>query len=297
MGSPAAGKSTVAEALVASGYQRLNRDLAGGSLRGLMPRLSELLADGRDKVVLDNTCPSRGSRNEVIEAAWAHGAGVRCVWLQTSLERAQLNAVERMLAAHNRLLEPDEMRRAARSGDSSAIPPRALFDYQRQLEEPEEEEGFEAVEARPFVPRSTGGGGANSGVVVSHDIAVDDAGPRTPVAERLRHQHAAGVRIGMIAWRPASARAPVDTTPLVESALAFDCGVELRVCTHPAGPPACWCRLPLPGLGVQLRRSLELDDATTVLVGRAAAERTFPGRMGWRFITVDRWLAEPGARQ
>ena len=32
MGLPAAGKSTVAESFVAQGYERLNRDTAGGSL-------------------------------------------------------------------------------------------------------------------------------------------------------------------------------------------------------------------------------------------------------------------------
>ena len=39
MGLPGAGKSTVAESLVAQGYDRLNRDNAGGSLSDLLPKL------------------------------------------------------------------------------------------------------------------------------------------------------------------------------------------------------------------------------------------------------------------
>ena len=37
MGLPGAGKSTLAEAYVADGYHRLNRDEAGGSLEALIP--------------------------------------------------------------------------------------------------------------------------------------------------------------------------------------------------------------------------------------------------------------------
>ena len=46
MGLPAAGKSTVAERLVANGYMRVNRDEKGGSLDSLLPVLDMLLARG-----------------------------------------------------------------------------------------------------------------------------------------------------------------------------------------------------------------------------------------------------------
>ena len=108
VGLPGAGKSTAAAALVERGYDRLNRDDTGGRLKGLIPRLDQLLAAGRRRVVLDNTYGSRAARNAVIEAAWARGVPVRCVWLQTALEDAQRNVVQRMIARYGRLLEPEE---------------------------------------------------------------------------------------------------------------------------------------------------------------------------------------------
>src|SRR5918999_1637291 len=67
MGMPGAGKTSVARELETTGFERLNRDALGGSLTDLVPRLDALLADGQHRIVLDNTYPTRRSRNEVIE--------------------------------------------------------------------------------------------------------------------------------------------------------------------------------------------------------------------------------------
>ena len=73
MGLPAAGKSTLASTFVAQGYQRVNRDQAGGSLRESIPagrwpsRVRPL------EIVLDNTYVTPKSRAPVIHAARARG--------------------------------------------------------------------------------------------------------------------------------------------------------------------------------------------------------------------------------
>src|SRR5688500_10260032 len=59
MGMPGAGKSTLAEAMVANGYTRLNRDAQGGSLVELVIELDRGLAQGKREWVLDNTYASR----------------------------------------------------------------------------------------------------------------------------------------------------------------------------------------------------------------------------------------------
>ena len=110
MGYPGAGKSTIASTLVADGYERLDRDERGGSLLALAATLDQTLEGGKTKVVLDNTYPSRSSRNAVVEVARRHGVEARCVWITTSLEDAQVNAVRRMIRHHGRLLSPAEMR-------------------------------------------------------------------------------------------------------------------------------------------------------------------------------------------
>src|SRR6188472_3993936 len=97
MGIPGAGKSRVADEYHAHGHVRLNRDERGGTLRALADELEMFLASGAQRVVLDNTYATRASRSHVIEAAARHGAGVRCVWLETPLVQAQVNMVERLL--------------------------------------------------------------------------------------------------------------------------------------------------------------------------------------------------------
>src|SRR5687767_7608596 len=106
MGLPAAGKTTLTQRLVAEGYRRLNRDEAGGSLSSLIPELRHALANGATRIILDNTYVTRKSRAEVIRAASDLGVPVRCKWLSTSLDDAQVNAATRLVTKYGRL--PDE---------------------------------------------------------------------------------------------------------------------------------------------------------------------------------------------
>src|SRR4051794_37059368 len=66
MGIPGAGKTRVAAALAAEGYERLNRDARGGTLRDIAGALDERLAGGVQRLVLDNTYLSRASRSYVL---------------------------------------------------------------------------------------------------------------------------------------------------------------------------------------------------------------------------------------
>jgi aryl-alcohol dehydrogenase-like predicted oxidoreductase/predicted kinase len=149
MGLPGAGKSTLARSFVARGYERLNRDEAGGALRQLLPTLDRLLASGRTLIVLDNTYVSRRSRRLAIQAALERGLRIRCVWLSTTIEDAQVNAATRMMAKYGRLLGPEEMRRMVRT-DPNAFAPTVQFRYQRELEPPETAEGFSEIDVVAF---------------------------------------------------------------------------------------------------------------------------------------------------
>jgi len=120
MGLPGAGKSTAARRFVDEGYARLNRDAAGGSLQGLLPDLQRLVEEGQSRIVLDNTYMSRASRARVVQAANALGLRVRCVWVATSVEDAQVNAVSRIIANYGRLLGPEEMKQAVKRDISRA---------------------------------------------------------------------------------------------------------------------------------------------------------------------------------
>jgi aryl-alcohol dehydrogenase-like predicted oxidoreductase len=281
MGMPGAGKTTAVAGYVERGYLRLNRDELGGRLDGLAHTLDEALGDGSNFVVLDNTYPSRSSRAPVIAAARRHGVPVRCVWLDTSIEDAQVNAVARQLEQFGRLLGPAELGRGARR-DPRAFAPNAQYRWRRELEPPSTDEGFDAVETLRFARRPAEGG--RRGLIVHLDEAILDA---AGFDDALARWYAAGWTIAATAWRPSPA--------LLERAAGLAVPVDVASCPHPAGPPVCWCRKPLPGMGLVLARRHGLDLAASVHVGRGPADHGFAARLGMRFVAPEVWLASDPA--
>ncbi len=135
MGLPGAGKSTWAEGLAAQGYHRLNRDITGGTLGDLIPALEAAMASGASRIVLDNTYVSRKSRAEVVRAASGHGLPVRCIWLSTTVEEAQTNAVWRIVSRYGTLPSDGDLE-TLRRRDVAAFLPGVQFRYLRALDHP-----------------------------------------------------------------------------------------------------------------------------------------------------------------
>jgi len=295
MGTAGAGKSTLAASLVADGYERLNRDQTGGGLGRLLPALEAHLAAGRRRVVLDNTYLTRPSRNAVVEAAWSQGAPARCVWLQTSLEDAQVNVIQRMLARHGRLLGPEEMRRAARD-DPGVVGPGVLFRHRRELEPPDVEEGFARIDVVPFLRRPREGHEGRA-LLFWYDgvVRTSRSGARTPrspddvelrpgAREAIARAREEGSLVLGISWQPEVAAGTM-TVEEVEAVFArthelLGGGIDHAWCPHGDGPPVCWCRKPLPGLGVVLIERHRLDPARCLYVGREASDRAFARALG-----------------
>ena len=302
MGMPGAGKSTVARDLEAIGYERLNRDARGGTLAELARALDAGLAAGRRTWVLDNTYPSRRSRNEVIETAWQHAVPVRCVWMSTGIADAQINAIRRMIEVHGDLPTPEEIR-ARGKDDPRYLGPDALFRYERTVEPPVLDEGFETLETRPFVRRTIPGATARA-LFLDYD---DLVGPGVET-DAVRSGHS-GIRADRLAtldryvgdgwllfahaWRPgfASGRESLESVDAELERVRERIPIEIACCPHDAGPPICWCRKPIPGsyLEFAIRRGVALD--RSIVVARSAADRTLGQRLGVPIVESDRFFA------
>ncbi|HEX6065428.1 MAG TPA: aldo/keto reductase [Longimicrobiales bacterium] len=267
MGMPGAGKSTVAEEFVAQGHARLNRDVHGGRLSDLVTELDAGLERGQRSWVLDNTYASRADRSDVIECAWRHGVPVRLVWLDTEVGDAQINAITRLITAHGALPMPEDLKARGRT-DHRYFGPDAQFRYQREMEPPSEDEGFRVIEQRAFqrmVPHT----GDKRAVFF-------DPNEVTPAnIAALRNHRDAGWLLCGIAWRPSG-----------EKRVLENLDYEYRECTHPAGPPICWCRKPLPGLLLEAALKHRIDLGNSVIVGDSAADKTMAGRLGMRVIQL-----------
>jgi predicted kinase len=277
MGIPGAGKSHVAAEHAAAGYLRLNRDERGGSLRDIARALDDGLAAGERRVVLDNTYLTRAARRDVVEAAAAHGAAVRCIWLDTPLAQAQVNLVERLLDRVGSLADPDALRELGRR-EPDLLAPTSHMRTLRELEPPEEDEGFAVIERREFV-RSPAAVQTRAGVfvataAVAHDGWRDVLATADPHAPHLVFDwHPGGDRTGL-------EHAAAHLAELVPGP------VEAALCPHPAGPPRCWCRPPLPGLPLAFARTHDIDPARSLLIGAGAAHRTLATALGARYIPL-----------
>ena len=308
MGLPAAGKSTVSESLAADGYTRLNRDETGGSLRALLDVFDRVVASGQRRVVLDNTYVSRKSRGAVLQAAARHGLPVRCVWLTTGIDDAQVNAASRLVSRYGRLLDPADLREAGRD-DPAAFGPAVQFRYQRELEPPDLSEGFSRVDVVAFERRAEASS-LNRAVIVWCDgiLVHSRSGVRMPLSAAdavvdagrgaiLRRYYESGWKILGLSWLPeiaAQSMSAADAAALFD-ALREQLGVPIEVeyCPHAAGPPACWCRKPLPGLGVVFIRRHGLDPAHSIYVGSGSQDPGFARKLGLRYRDAEEFFGAP----
>jgi aryl-alcohol dehydrogenase-like predicted oxidoreductase len=277
MGIPGAGKSRVAEGYVARGYLRLNRDLRGGSLRALAEALDEQLSSGGRRVVLDNTYLTRRSRSYVIETAGRHRAATRCIWLDTPLAQAQVNLVERLLERFGSLPTPEELRALARR-EPGLHAPTSQMRALRELEPPSADEGFSDVERVPFV-RTPSAQRTRSGSFVAAaalrqagwEEAVEQGDPAAPCL--------------VFDWMPEGA--PDELAAIAARVSTRISGpVESALCQHPAGPPTCWCRPPLPGLALAFSQAHSVDPSRSILVGTSPPHRTLATTLGARYVPV-----------
>ena len=276
MGIPGAGKSLIADEYVARGYLRLNRDERGGTLRELAGALDEELSSGGRRFVLDNTYLTRAARSYVLDVASRHGIPTRCIWLDTPLAQAQVNLVERLLERFGSLPSPEELRAVARR-EPGVHAPTSQMRTVRELEPPTADEGFVGVEQVPFAraPARRGRGG-----VFVAAAALRQSGWKDALQEADGHAPHL-----IFDWSPEGS---VDELGgLAKELQAADTGpVETALCPHPAGPPTCWCRPPLPGLPLNFARAHNVDPSRSILIGTGAAHRTLATTLGSRYFAV-----------
>jgi aryl-alcohol dehydrogenase-like predicted oxidoreductase len=283
VGIPGAGKTRAAAALEARGYQRLNRDERGGTLRALADELDRVLADadhhaptGQRRVVLDNTYLTRAARSHVVDVAASHGVPVRSVWLDTPLAPAQVNLVIRLVDRFGHLPSPEELAAARR--EPGLLTPTAQMRALRQLEPPTTGEGFAAIERLPFTRAEPASFDRPAVFIAGSALELGDW------HEAVAAGHPGSPHL-VFDWRPGGDQG--DLAALAAGLAASISGpVEDAVCPHPAGPPRCWCRPPLPGLPVAFALAHGAGLGRCIVVGTSPAHRTLANALGATLVLV-----------
>jgi histidinol phosphatase-like enzyme len=201
-----------------------------------------------------------------------------------------------MVRRYGRLLSPEEMASISRK-DPNSFPPDAQFRFRQRLEPPRIEEGFLRLETLEF-ERKPCPERAGRALFFEYDGVLRDPRPAHPDdveilpnrREILGRYAAEGFRLLGVSYQPdvpeETARACFERT---NELLGLE--IEVEFCPHGAGPAVCWCRKPLPGLGVLLMERHALDPARSLLIESSAADRGFASRLRIPTVPVEEFFA------
>lgn len=313
-GYNAAGKSTLVNEFVTKGYHRINRDTTGGTLDGQCEFVKKAFKDGKTKVVLDNTYITIESRESIIATAKELGSAIRCVWLNTSFEDAQLNACLRMVERTGKILSPEELKK---SKDPNLFPPIALFGARKKLlgedktlkhsgkQYPKTEHGFDSVETREFVRRWPAEY-VNKAIILDFDDTLRTSTGPNPWPEKPEHVKMLPGRTevlkkyqkdGYLLFGASNQSAIAKGLPEENCVACFEQTLHLLkirfeylFCPHRVPPVSCYCRKPAPGMLAYFIVKHKLNPAECVFVGDSTSDKTCAERSGMKYVHPDKFF-------
>lgn len=297
VGFPASGKSTLTKSLVEKGAVALNRDTEGGTIAALVPKMEKLLKDGKD-VVLDNLFATAEVRKPFIDLAKQYKADITCQLMGTSIEDAQFNVVQRAIGLIGKFPSPEAIKAAKHT---NIFPPTVLFKYKKEFQKPTTEEGFSKVELVKFV-RKDNPEFTNKAIIVDYDGTLRECingNDKYPVIEAqveikpnrkkvldeykkkgyklLGISNQSGVQKGELTYDKA-----VELFQHTNKLIGVD--IEFQFCPHQSAPISCYCRKPMPGLGVDFIIKHKLKAKDCIFVGDMTTDKTFASRAGFQYM-------------
>ncbi|TFF86470.1 MAG: HAD-IIIA family hydrolase [Promethearchaeota archaeon] len=298
IGYPASGKSTYAQKFKREGYYRLNRDELGGSLDDLVIELDKInRTEGVYNFVLDNTYATRKSRKSVVDWAKEHNFEIECHWIDLDIGDSLYNQCQRIIRKYGKLLMPNELKSER---DSSVYPPVAIYRFRKIFEAPTITEGFDKVVKVPFHRNLDKKIYKKQAYIFDYDgtlrstisgekypLSPDDIQIFPERARRLRELYERGYRIlgvsnmSLVSKNKISLDIAIECYERTNDLLKVP--IEYAFCPHPAFPQICYCRKPMPGLGVAFIEKHKLDPMKCVMVGDMKTDKTFADRCGFHF--------------
>jgi histidinol phosphatase-like enzyme len=126
-------------------------------------------------------------------------------------------------------------------------------------------------------------------------LSPDDVEVFAERGEVIRRYAKQGWQVLGLGWQPAIAEEVV-TAEQVEACYArmrelLGVAIDVLYCPHGGGPPVCWCRKPLPGLGVVFIQRYRLDPSQCIYVGSGPQDPGFARRLGFQYRDAARFFA------
>jgi histidinol-phosphate phosphatase family protein len=256
--------------------------------------MDALLQDNKD-IILDNLFPTAEVRKPFIEMAQRHNAPIQCMLMTTSIEDAQFNVVQRAIGILGTFPSPEEIKR---SKHPNIFPPAVLFKYKKEFQKPSLVEGFSTIETIPFV-RNDDPAFTNKAVIVDYDgtlrecingngkfpVSKDQVELKPNRAKVLQSYKDKGYLILGVSNQSGVAKGDLTYAKAMElfdytnEQLGMD--IEYKFCPHQSAPISCYCRKPMPGLGVDFILKHKLNRKECIMVGDLTSDKTFASRYGY----------------
>lgn len=295
LGFPASGKSSYTKIYTGKGYTALNRDSEGGTIADLLPKMEQLLKDGKD-IALDNLFPTIEIRKPFIELAKKYNANIGCIHMQTSIEDAQFNFLKRMIELRGKFLTPDEIKK---DKSPNIFPPAVFFKYKKEFQKPTVEEGFSGISKAEFTRQDPDF--TNKALILDYDgtlreciggngkFPVDKSQieikeGRAQILKEFQKQgylllgvsNQSGIHKGELTADKAK-----ELFDYTNQQLGVD--IEYVFCPHQSAPPMCYCRKPAAGWGVHFIYKYKLKRQDCIFVGDMTTDKTFAARCGFKY--------------
>jgi HAD superfamily hydrolase (TIGR01662 family) len=302
MGYPASGKTVIAKEYEEKGYHRLNRDELGGSLDGLVQHLEKEYNDnGNTKFVMDNTYPTVESRQSIIQWARNNDFEIHCKLIDIDIGDALFNASKRLIDTYGKLLMPEEIKK---SKDIGVYPPVVIYKYRKSFETPTIQEGFVTVEKLKFTRNIDKDTYRNKAIILDYDGTLrktksGEKYPKTPEdidilpnrTKKLKEYQEKGYILLGFSNQSFISKGEITEQRahhcFTHTNTMLDVNIEYQFCPHPAFPQVCYCRKPMPGMGVHFIEKYKLDPSQCIMVGDMKTDNTFADRCGFQFIKAD----------
>ncbi len=297
LGAPASGKSTAASKLKNNSVI-LNRDTEGGKIIDLIPKLESLLIKNTSDVLLDNLFPDIKTRKLFIDLCKKYKVPINCIWVKTSIEDCQFNAVIREIKLTNEFPSPEIIKK---SKHPNIFPPAVLFKYKKDFEPPSIEEGFDSLKIEEF-SRENNPNFTNKALILDYDGCLRECvggNGKYPteknqikikenVTETLSRYKNNGYRLLGISNQSGIHKKELSLDKAKElfdytnSLIGLD--IEYAFCPHQSAPISCYCRKPQTGLFINFMLKYNLDRKQCIFVGDMTSDKTAATRFGCKYI-------------
>jgi len=315
IGYPASTKTTYAQKLLNrfSNGVILSRDIEGGSIIDLVPKVESLLQNNKI-VIIDNTNLTKEIRKSFIKLAKERIIPIPIygIYFKTTIEECQIRALHRMWIKYNDIyLTGKPPKDSVASKDPTVFPPAFFFRARKILEEPSIEEGFTKIQTiKVEYPKFDGRRYNKKALFLDIDGTIRKTVENTkyPVTiEQVQLLHDANKMKNLLEkYRNngylligLSNQSGISTKKITEEKV-IECFNKTRellgytenefpiiYCSHNPAPITCYCRKPQLGMPLKMIEQYKLNPKKCIMVGDMKTDQTMAERLKLQYIDVN----------